>query len=1054
MPYWGAGHQKQSFKMESMYEVMQIRPVMRKWKKFIALWSLLLLFAMPGNSQQKELQELITLTMQDEGLDRVVAAISKQSRLRFSYDPVVLKAKKVSKVQWQAVTLHKVLSELNILAGLEYAVDNGTLALRIGEKAQPASRKAPGKLEVTVIDEVDSRPVAGATIRIGDQPAITDVTGVYIFTLSKGIYEAEISSAGYGTKKVTGINMRDDETVAIRLPLKREKGQLGIVTVSARKLVQTGSNVSMINEIRNADAVVSGISKEQIAQSQDRDAAEVVRRISGVSIIQNRLVVIRGLPQRYNTVMLNNSIAPSFEPDSRAFSFDIIPSGLIDRIMIYKTAVPELPGDFAGGVINVYTTGIPVANSFNINYSASFNNNTTFRDFQEQKQGSKAWLGFEDGTYAIPAAAPERLDDLSVAGKKELTPKFNDNWEPKAKTAPVDHRFGVDFARRIAFGNTMTLGVIGAFSYSNTRQYSVIAQNTAAVMNGVYSSGLRFSDQSFDHQVRLNGLLNLSLQINHNHRLSFKNLYTHTGASNALIRNGATGDAASDGSGLYSGQYVRQYILSNSYRGIYSGQLSGQHKIFKSTAIDWLAAFTKSRYDDPDQRYRTLKQDTALYYNDSSLVEPSPGTMSSIYRGRRYFTLPEKSRSAAINIVQSFSLAGRDIQLKTGFFYEDKKRTFEFRQLGYEADPEIGSRITEIYGKNNSYNAQNILKAVYLAAEIPVTDRLKLNGGLRIEENIQELHTYTWKTAGVENEGRIDLRRNNTSKLPSINLSYAFSEKSLLRAAWSKTLNRPEFREISTFFYMDMMTYRLAYGNENLKIQTNIDNYDLRFEHYPGPGELITAGVFYKKFKDPVEFYYYAGTSGYNNFQWNNAKSATGYGAEIELMLGMRRYLNGADKLSRMLKHFSVLLNAAWIHSRVDLGSKAGLQDQDRALYGQSPYLINAGINYTDDSLGLKINMGYNVIGKRLTAIGNLVSPNIYEMPRNALDMSFSKRVAKYLEIKGGIQNILNARAYQIQSKAEIKKLADKTDGTIQGNNIFQSEYTGVCFTLGVGLKL
>ncbi len=197
--------------------------------------------------------------------------------------------------------------------------------------------------------------------------------------------------------------MRDDETVAIRLPLKREKGQLGIVTVSARKLVQTGSNVSMINEIRNADAVVSGISKEQIAQSQDRDAAEVVRRISGVSIIQNRLVVIRGLPQRYNTVMLNNSIAPSFEPDSRAFGFDIIPSGLIDRIMIYKTAVPELPGDFAGGVIKVYTTEIPVANSFNINYSASFNNNTTFRDFQEQKQEAKpGWVSMMAPMQYLP----------------------------------------------------------------------------------------------------------------------------------------------------------------------------------------------------------------------------------------------------------------------------------------------------------------------------------------------------------------------------------------------------------------------------------------------------------------------------------------------------------------------------------------------------------------------------------------------------------------------------------------------------------------------------
>lgn len=1036
-----------------MYEVMQIRPANRKWKKFIALWSLVLLFAMPGHSQQKELQELITVSMQDAGLEKVLSAIAKQSKLSFSYDPATMKNRKLNNVQWKAVPLQKVLSELNALTGLEYSVVNGTLALRVGEKPQPA-RKVQGSIKGEIFDEEDNKPVPGVTVHVGNRSVITDDAGAFTISLPKGMYEAEFSSAGYGTKKVTGIMVHDDEIVTIKLPLKREKGQLGVVTVSARKLIQTGSNVAMVNEIRNADAVVSGISKEQITRSQDRDAAEVVRRISGVSIIQNRLVVIRGLPQRYNTVMLNNSIAPSFEPDSRAFSFDIMPSGLIDRVMIYKTAVPELPGDFAGGVIKVYTTEIPVANSFNMNYSASYNTNTTFRDFFEQKQGSKAWLGYDDGTYRMPAAAPARVDELTVDGKRALTSKFNDNWDPVEKTAPVDHRFAFDFGQRVALGNTMKLGVIGAFSYSNTRQYSVVAQNTAAIMGGVFSSGFRFSDQVYDHNVRLNGLLNLSLQIDHNHRLSFKNLYTHTGATNTLIRNGSTGDAASDGSGLYSGQYVRQYIMSNSYRGIYSGQLSGQHNLLAGTAVDWLVAYTKSRYDDPDQRYRTLKQDTAIYYNDSSMVEPSPGSMSALYRGRRYFTLPEEARTVAVNLVQSLRVFKRDMQLKAGFFYEDKKRSFEFRQLGYETDPEIGKRITEIYGKNNSYNAQNILKAGYIAAEIPITKRLKLYGGLRIEDNTQELHTYTWKSAGIENEGRIDLRRNNTSKLPSVNLSYALSDNNLLRAAYSKTLNRPEFREISTFFYMDMMTYRLAYGNEDLKIQTDIDNYDLRFEHYPGPGELFTAGLFYKKFRNPVEFYYYAGTSGYNNFQWNNAASAISYGAEIELMLGMRRYFTGAGKVSKVMQRMSVLLNAAYIHSRVDLGNRADLQDKGRALYGQSPYLINTSLNYTDDSLGLKINIGYNVIGKRLTVIGNLASPDIYEMPRNALDISFSQRIAKRLEIKGGIQNILNARSYQIQEAGDIRKLADKTDGTINGNNIFQSEYSGVYFTMGIGLRL
>ncbi len=524
------------------------------------------------------------------------------------------------------------------------------------------------------------------------------------------------------------------------------------------------------------------------------------------------------------------------------------------------------------------------------------------------------------------------------------------------------------------------------------------------------------------------------------------------GSTNAIVRNGTTGDAASDGSGLYSGQNVRQYILTNGYRGIYTGQLSGHHTLFDRTQVNWVIGYTKSRYDDPDQRYRTLKQDTALFYNDSSLREPAAGI--GIYRGRRFFTLPEDIKTAGLDVIQPVKIANTTISLKGGIFYEDKKRTFEFRQLGYEKDTDTTIRITENYGKNNSYNARNVLKAGYVAAEIPITQRLKLYGGLRIEDNTQELHTYTWKTTGTTNDGRIDLMRKNTSKLPSFNISYAFTKKNQLRAAYFKTLNRPEFREISTFYYMDMMTYRLAYGNEELKIQTDIDNYDLRFEHYPGTGEMFTAGLFYKKFKDPVEFYYYASTGGYNNFQWNNAAAATNYGAEVELMLGMHRYFNGSNTISKVMQRVSVLFNAAYIYSTVDLGHRAGLQDKKRPLYGQSPYLINAALNYTDETIGLKLNANYNVAGKRLTAIGNLSSPNIYEMPRHALDFSFSQQAGKYLFIKGGIQNILNARYLQIQQAADIRQLADKTYETIHGDNIYQSNYTGVYYTLGIGLNL
>lgn len=1000
--------------------------------------------------QAQTFDKIIDLPATPQTGKALLAIIEKQAGIQSSYDETTGNhLEKSVSFSTRKLTVKEVLGRICTSAGLEYTINNNYVIFKAA-----VQKKAPGSFTGKIIDEENGQPVAGATIRIGNKGITTDENGAFTIPLPKGKYEAEVRSVGYGAKKVTDISIREGDTFILNIPLNREKGQLGIVTVSARRVKETGTDAAIVNEIREADAVVSGISKEQIGRSQDRDAAEVVRRISGVSIIQNRLVVIRGLPQRYNTVMLNNVIAPSFEPDSRAFSFDILPSGLIDRVLIYKTAVPELPGDFAGGVIKVYTTDMPVRNSFNVSYSASYNANTTFRDFYEQKQGKKAWLGYDDGTYAMPKSAPGRIDQLSPAQQRQLTPAFNSNWDAHRKTASPDQRFSLDAARRISLGSSSALGIIGAFSYSNTYQYNVIAQNTAGIMGGIFSSGYRLADQSYDHNVRLNALLNLSLEINKNHRIGIKQLYTHMGSTNAIIRNGATGDAASDGSGLYSGQYVRQFILSNAYRGIYTTQLSGAHKLFENTQVNWVAGYTKSRYDDPDQRYRTLKADTAHYYNDSSLVEPLPGTISGIYRGRRYFSLPEEIKTAGLDLVQPLRIANTHFTLKAGLFIEDKKRNFEYRQLGYLPDTAIGMHITETYGKNNSYNAQNTLKAAYLAIEIPVTPHLKIYGGLRIEDNTQELHTYTWQTTGTVNDGRIDLLRKNTSKLPSLNINYTFNDKNLVRAAYSKTLNRPEFREISTFYYMDMMTYRLAYGNENLKTQTDIDNYDLRFEHYPGAGEMLTAGIFYKKFKNPVEFYYYAGTSGYNNFQWNNAVSATSYGAEIELMLGMARYFNGGSTLSTLLQKMSVLFNTAYIHSRVDLGNRAGIQDKDRALYGQSPFLINAALNYTDDTRGLKLNANYNVIGKRLTAVGNLVSPNIYEMPRHALDVSFSKRVGKMFEVKGGVQNILNARYRQIQTAEDIKKIADKTDDTIQGDNIYQSNYTGATVSLGVGLKL
>lgn len=1036
--------------------------------KSIVLTFLLITAVMGTFAQTKNSEKKISINFTaDEKLDHALKKLEKATGISMAFDPRATAQIPVKPRNFVNTALNVLLRHLLAEYGFSFKNESGSIL--IFKISEPNQKQQPGKFSGKITDEEDGQGLIGATIRIGGNGVSTDTSGMFSINLQKGKYQAEVSSVGYGTKRITDIIIQNAETMTLNVPLKKDKGNLNTVNISARRVRETGTNAAIVDEIRNSDAVVSGISKEQIARSQDRDAAEVVRRIPSVSIMQNRFILVRGLPQRYNTVMLNGVTAPSFEADSRAFSFDIMPSSMVDRILVYKTAVPELPGDFAGGVVKIYTTGMPVKNFFNVSYQTSFRQGTTLGSFYEQPQGNKAWLGYDDGTYALPKAFKEarnltgRIDLQPVKERRPLTNTFNENWDAGQKTAPLDTRLNFDLAKRFNLGNKTQFGFVSALSHTSSYGYQVIARNTGKFTGGLlevpgdekFSREYTYADQSYEHDVRLNGLLNLSLNINEHHQIEFKNLYTHLGRSAFVDRAGLAGEEAADS----DEGYLAQKVFLNNYRGTYLGQLSGNHKLFNNkTEVDWVVSYNQTKYNDPDQRSREFSVDPEKYYGKYSLKERALDNtiVSAANRGRQYITLPDTSKALGLNIIQNFDFSGFKPQFKAGIFVEDKGRTFEFIQLGYlNDDPKYGPGylIGETFGRQNSYTASNLLQAGYLSAEIPI-GALKLSGGVRVEKNKQKLHTFAYQTSGELANTEINLNRKQTSILPSVNISYNLTDNTLIRGAYSKTLNRPEFREIASFYYKDYYTGRLAYGNPNLKTQTDIDNMDIRFEHYPGTGEMISFGVFYKKFKNPVEFYYYASTSSRNNFQWGNAESAKNYGAELEFILGLQRVFSDQNWITRQMQKISVLFNATYVHSRVNLGSRAGLQDKNRPMYGQSPYLFNSSINYTDEDNGLKLTVSHNVIGKRLFGIGNIDYPNIYELPQNLLDFSFSKKLSKTWELKGGVQNILNARNLQMQDVNGDGKYK-VTEGAFDVvDNRYQSSYLGTYYTLGVGIRL
>jgi outer membrane receptor protein involved in Fe transport len=386
------------------------------------------------------------------------------------------------------------------------------------------------------------------------------------------------------------------------------------------------------------------------------------------------------------------------------------------------------------------------------------------------------------------------------------------------------------------------------------------------------------------------------------------------------------------------------------------------------------------------------------------------------------------------------------ITFKTGAYAESKNRNFSARWMSYSytGDPSLkndflktpidqifdaanmnatsGFKLQEGTNPSDKYTANNQLGAAYVNFGVPIK-RTKLNAGLRTEYFNQTLNSAT-------NNGPVNVKLTNLNVLPSFNAAFyldSAADKTLVRFGYGRTVNRPEFRELAPFVYYDFMYDVNIVGNENLKSAT-INNFDLRFETYPTSGETFSVGLFYKNFTNPIENYVQpVGLS--QQFTLKNAAKATNYGLELELRRDFKQHSQ-----NHFIQHLSTLFNASYIISKVDLGNDSTLsQARTRPLQGQSPYIINAALQYATDS-GLTINLTYNIIGKRIAYVGNNIFPTVYEMPRHSLDLTFIKEINKVMTIKLGVSDILNYKHQLWQDTNNDGKIdynKDRTDNQL-----------------------
>jgi hypothetical protein len=928
-----------------------------------------------------------------------------------------------------------------------------------------------GTIEGTVKDKLNSEVLIGTTVQIDGTTigTTTDINGQFkLQNLKPGKYNIKVSYVSYTTRVIENVIVENDRTANVDVELSGNTVSLGDITVSAIR--KTNTEISMITDIKASQFVSTGISGQQISKTLDKDASEVVKRVPGITIMDNRFLIVRGLSQRYNNVWLNNSATPSAEADVKAFSFDIIPSSMIENIMIFKSPAAELPADFSGGFVKITTRNLPEKNGLFFSYSTGISENTTFREFYKPVSGSTDWLGFDNGSRALPADMPAHLNDYELAtnpGVREritaLGRELNNNWSPLRSTAYPDQKFLAGINRKFSIG-THTLGNITAITYSLSNSSEELQNTDYSIYD--YSTDKpsylnQFVDQHFSNSARVAIMNNTSLFLGKSTKIELRNLFNQTGSSRYIIR---------DGREWYNnGRYVRSEELRYLSRSIYTGQLAGDHSFGEGkTKIDWIIGYASSNKKEPDtKRYRYLRDESDP--DKYMLLFSDQADLSS--QSRMWINLKENTLSAMVNFTRQLSLGGFQPEIKAGVYLENKERTFNARNFGYAKGSSVsafgqtylpvdqiftdaninlttGIKLTEVTALSDSYNAGNNQIAAYLSARIPVGEKINIYAGLRAEKNKQTLASYK-QASNI----RVNVDRDTINLFPSANITYNLSEKSLIRAAYGMTINRPEFREIAPFYYVDFEQNAGIYGAPHIK-QAYIHNFDLRFELYPNPGETFNVGVFYKKFLNPIEQIILGNNP--TQYSFENVESAYSMGIEAELRKSLD-FIPG-------MRNFTAVLNSSVIKSRVTFPD--GSLSRNRPLEGQSPYIVNAGLYYQGENNGMMISLLYNVIGKRIVAVGR-PSPNewedipdIYEMPRNVFDLTVSKTIGKRFELKGGIRDLLNEKAEYMQAINAKVDMATYSNGVEKGikefnrNQYTRIYYPGRYFSLGLTVKL
>ncbi|MEJ6616599.1 MAG: carboxypeptidase-like regulatory domain-containing protein [Crocinitomicaceae bacterium] len=914
-----------------------------------------------------------------------------------------------------------------------------------------------GIIRGKVTDNSNSAPIPFAKVKIQglNAGANTDFDGEYQIKIEPGTYELVFSMSSEGfidfTQEVT---ITDSEVKIINASLSKDQKviEIGEMQVSANKI--EGAKTVAADDARRRDekGATEGVTTEQMKERGVTTAVEAVQMAPGLSIEDGKSVYVRGLGDRYTKTILNGMDLPGLDPDRNSVQMDIFPATIIDNITVYKTFTPNLSGDFTGGLVDITTKDFPSERTLYFSAGLGYNTATTFnKDYFSYKGGKLDFLAFDDGTRTLPINEFTKLSNpvLGESSLETATRQFNPTMATEQSSNFLNQNYSISYGDRMNFKKSKAIyGYNVVANYRNTHNY--YKDVTYSEFRKVYDDNgnpineldkwRQSTGSQTENDVIWTALVGQSIRINRS-KVSLTLFHTQNGKSSAA--------QLTDVNYEQNPSTMFKQSLQYSQRSVSNANLSGRHFLDSvgKWKMDWKLSPTYSLIKDPDIRSTALEVRQDSLGNDQFFYTPAVGSeIRRIWRALKEYNL-----SGRVDLSKKFnyskltknkrktklsSFAGREREFSFGVLNTYKSRSFEVLDYIFDVenptslsgDPnwyfeseniwtpesDTGTFVRGNKEPANTYDAQQNILGAYLMNEAPLTDRFTATYGVRVE-NAQNWYTGQNNTGSIKYNKELVL--NELSILPSVNMVYKIEKKAdsvhyarytNIRAAYATTVARPSFKEKSIAQIYDPIQGRTFNGNIDLK-QTTIYNADLRWEYFFGRTELISASAFYKRFIDPIELIAY--NSAPNETQPLNSGAADIYGAEIEMRKAIGFNKKGKEHLS-----FMVGANFTYVISKIDMNqvkiTTGGVTQTEkeireinkregetignyRAMYGQSPYIINAFVSFRNDSLGLTCNLSYNVQGKKLAVIGVGSLPDVYEQPFHSLNLKVSKTLGK-----------------------------------------------------------